>query len=261
MTGLLKNPKPNEDVSLRTIDNSSRLRSREAPLSWPASQQLSIVQTDPLPSMESKSANQMKTSTFSPFRPKQMFSLALVLTLTAWLSACSTSTPRGSTGQQTAWTFFTSYDGGFSVLMPMRPQESIKEHPETNGPPVKQHDFIVDPNDSIELGVIYNDYPESLPNIATVGSPSFFDTLQQAVLKQLGDGRLISSRDGQFASHPMREIRFDVPHKRLIYHTRIIVVGHRMYQLMVVSRMEVDVSREVQTLFNSFRLLYNDEPR
>jgi hypothetical protein len=140
--------------------------------------------------------------------------------------------------------------------MPIRPQESIKEQLRTNGSPIKVHEFIVAPDDSIELGIVYNDFPRDLPNIASVGSTAFFDTLQTKALNQLGEGRLIYAVDGQFASHPMREIRLEVPERNLVYQTRIIVVGNRIYQLIVVSSTGVDVSQEVETLFNSFSLIY-----
>ena len=179
-----------------------------------------------------------------------------VAALLGWLTAC-TNVPPGARSSPSAWTLFTDYAGGFSVLMPMRPQESTIEQPSADGPPVKRHQFIVDPDPSIELGVIYNDFSLSLRNIQTVGSPSFFDIMQKAALKQSG-GRLIRATDGQFASHPMREIRFEVPEKKVLYQMRIIVVRHRMYQLMIVSSLNLDVSHEADTLFNSFRLLYDE---
>ena len=145
--------------------------------------------------------------------------------------------------------------------MPLHPQESIKLHPSDDGPPVKSHEFIVSPNASIELGIIYSDFPESLPNVIIVGSRSSFDTLQQAALEELGGGRQIYSRDGEFSSHPMREFRFEVANKKIVYESRIIAAGHRMYRLIVVSSAEVDVSRDVETFFTSFHLLNSDKTR
>jgi len=190
-----------------------------------------------------------------PFWSRRLFVLALVATMAGWLTACSTTAPPGANSLKSAWALFSDAAGGFSVLMPMAPHEAVQAYPSANGLVVKSHEFIVDPNPTVELGVIYNDFPESLPNIWVLGSPSFFDTVQETALKRLGDGRLIFARDGLFASHPMREFQFQVPDKKLVYQTRIIVVGHRMYQLIVVSSGEVDASHEVKTLFNSFHLL------
>jgi len=198
----------------------------------------------------------MNISTRTPFCQRRLSLVVSVTALLGWLTAC-TNVPPSAKSSQSAWTIFTDYAGGFSVLMPMRPQESTIEQPSTDGPPVKRHQFIVDPDPSIELGVIYNDFSISLPNIQTVGSPSFFDIIQEAVLKQLG-GRLIRASDGQFASYPMREIRFEVPEKKVLYQIRIIVVKHRMYQLMIASSLNLDVSHEADTLFNSFHLLYDE---
>jgi hypothetical protein len=204
------------------------------------------------------SGSRMKILSLMPFSPRRLLTLVSAVTLAGWLSACSTSAPSGVNGPQSAWTLVTDAAGRFSVLLPSRPQESVKVHPSANGPAAESHEFIVDPDASIELGVIYNDFPESLPNIRAVGSPSFFDTVQESALKQLGAGRLIYATDGRFGAHPMRELRFELPDKKLMCQTRMIVVGHRMYQLIVVSAAGADVSRETDTLFNSFHFLYDD---
>ena len=202
----------------------------------------------------------MKISTLKPSWSRRFFVLVSVVTAAGWLSACNTTARRNPDSKNSTCTLFTDAAGGFSVLMPMTPQETAPLTQNANGPTVNSHEFFVDPDPSIEMGVMYNDFPESLPNLSIIGSPSFFDTAQEAALKQLGAGRLISTRDGVFASHPMREIRFQVPDKSLIYQTRIYVAGHRMYQIIVVSSEGVDASHEVDTLFNSFKLL-NDEPK
>ena len=110
----------------------------------------------------------MKISTRTPFCQRRSSLVVSVAALLGWLTAC-TNVPPGARSSPSAWTLFTDYAGGFSVLMPMRPQESTIEQPSADGPPVKRHQFIVDPDPSIELGVIYNDFSLSLRNIQTVG--------------------------------------------------------------------------------------------
>src|SRR5665213_3867715 len=101
-----------------------------------------------------------KISPLARFCQRRLVELALRATVTGWLTACGTTEPTHRDSPKSAWTLFTDYPGGFSVLMPMRPQESIKEQPTADGlPVVKRHEFIVNPDPSIELGVIYNDYP------------------------------------------------------------------------------------------------------
>jgi hypothetical protein len=139
--------------------------------------------------------------------------------------------------------------------MPSRPHESIERDPTSAGIPV--HEFVVHPDPSTELAVLYNDFPESVGNVQAIGSDSFFEGLQKAALKQLGEGRLTYAMNSKFASHPMRELRFEVPAKRLSCEMRIIVVGHRMYQLIVVSGTGVNESAELDTFFNSFHLRYD----
>jgi hypothetical protein len=197
----------------------------------------------------------MRISALLPLCSGRMLALVSVACLAGWISACTRIAHHNTVSMQSAWTNISDAAGDFSVLMPMKPREVVKAHPSDGGPVIMSHEFIVDPDRTIELGVIYNDYPESLPYISALGSPWFFDTVQDEVLKRLGEGRLISSRNGVFASHPMREVRFQVPEKKLMYKTRMIVVGHRMYQLIVVSSEGVNASHEVDILFNSFLLL------
>ena len=179
--------------------------------------------------------------------------VALVAALAGWVSACST--PSNGT-QQRAWSVFTDTAGGFSVLMPARARENVKWQPNSNGPPVQCHEFIVTPDASTELGIVYNDFSPALSNIRTIGSGSFFDAVQAAALKQAGDAQLIYARNGEFGSYPMREIRFEVPARAIVCEMRIIVAGHRMYQLMVLSSAGGDVSHDAEILFQSFHLLY-----
>jgi hypothetical protein len=196
----------------------------------------------------------MKVSTRALFRSSPA---VVLVAISALVAGCIKSSRSHPGDQQKAWVLVSDSAGGFSVLMPMYPQEAVKEHPSSNGPPVSSHEFIVDPDPSLELGVIYNDYSASLPNIHAVGSHWFFDTVQEGALQKLGGGDVIYARDGTFSSHPMREVCFEVRDKRLRYETRIIVVGHRMYQLIVVSSLDVDASSEVHALFSSFHLLYD----
>jgi hypothetical protein len=177
--------------------------------------------------------------------------LAAVALAAAWMVGCSTTSLQHT---DDGWPHFRNDVGGFAVLMPTRPKESITLH--TNaGVTVASHEFVVDPSPSLELAVIYNDYPESLPYIWTIGSPQFFDAMQEAAMKNFDGSRLIDAYDGKFESHPMREIRIEASGKGILYQTRVIVVGHRMYQLIAVSSTGVDVSREVFAFFNSFSLL------
>jgi hypothetical protein len=187
-----------------------------------------------------------------------MLMLLAAAVVMACISACSTTTSQARNKSLNGhWTHFNDTAGDFSVLMPMRPQEAIKVHSDAGGPAVEAHEFIVDPEPSMELGVIYNDFPESLSYIEQIGSPWFFDTIQDAAMKRLGTCRLIDTHDGKFTSHPMRDVRFEAVDKRLLCQTRIIVVGHRMYQLIVVSSAGVDVSRAADTFFSSSSLLHD----
>jgi hypothetical protein len=179
--------------------------------------------------------------------------LVFVAVTAGWMVGCSTtSVHRADNGQ----TYFIDAAGNFAVLMPKRPQESITVHTNANFQ-TSLHEFIVDPSPSLELGVMYNDLPESLPYISGIGAPWFFDSVQEGVMKHFGESRLIDARDGKFGSHPMREIRFEALEKKVLYQMRIIAVQHRMYQLIAVSSVGLDVSHEVDAFFNSFSLIHD----
>jgi len=148
------------------------------------------------------------------------------------------------------------FAGEFSVLMPTRPQESTTTQPSTEGPPVEMHQFVSDPDASREFTVIYSDLPRSIENTQALGSTAFFDALQDVGLKVLGKGRLVYSKDGQFASCPMREILFEAEEKQATCHLRIIMAGLRMYQLIVVYSTGLDAAQDTDTFFKSFLLLH-----
>jgi hypothetical protein len=167
------------------------------------------------------------------------------------LGACGTSGPHKRSVSETKWTWFQPKGGGFSILMPGHPKGTITDQPTTNAPTVKVHQFIVDPDSSTEFGVLYNDIPEGLPYIHLVGTKWFFDTVQQEVVQKF-DGRLIFSKDIHFGDYPAREIKFEVADKGWSYNTRWIVVRHRQFQLIVVSQLGTDVSKDVEAFFNSF---------
>jgi hypothetical protein len=157
------------------------------------------------------------------------------LILMACLSACQTLPQPTPIAQGGSWTLFTDTAGGFSVLMPIRPKEEVETQFTTNGPSVKVHEFVVDPSPSLELSVMYNDFPMSLSKIWAVGTPAWFDAVQEGAMKELGKSRLISASDGRYGSNPMRELRFELPNKKITCQMRFILVGLRMYQLIVVS--------------------------
>jgi hypothetical protein len=177
----------------------------------------------------------------------------LVLVLFA---GCVTSSQSGLKNQKDG-VLVSDSAGMFWISMPVYPRETLATNFSSGGIPIVRHDLIVDPDPSLELGIIYNDYPKALPNFQSLGSTSFFDTVQAGALQTVENARLIYSRSGTFHSHPMRDVCFEVPETMLKYHIRIIVVKPRMYQLIVVSALDVDASHEVDNLFSSFYLRHD----
>jgi len=57
----------------------------------------------------------------------------------------------------------------------------------------------------------------------------------------------------------MRELRFEVPDRKLVCDMRVIVVSNRMYQLILASHAGRDTSRESETFFKSFHLRTDTE--
>jgi hypothetical protein len=163
----------------------------------------------------------------------------------------------GAYGAPSTWNLFTNVTRGFCVRMPKRPQEFADAHPVDTVQVIKWLNFAVELSPSMALNVAYTDFPQPLSDFRAYGSPEYFDYIQKVALDGLGHIRLISTRDGFFESHPMREVRFEAQDEKMLYQTRFIMAGRRMYNLIVISPMGSDVSREVDTFFNSFHLLYD----
>jgi hypothetical protein len=153
------------------------------------------------------------------------------------------------------WSLFQSGSGAFAVLMPGNPKETVTEEPRTNAAPIRLYHFAVDPDDSIEFEVDYNDYPKDLPFVHLVGTEWYFDQVQENVVRKF-HGRLISSNDLTFRDYPAREFKFEVAEKGLSYDMRLIVVRQRQYQLIIASDIGADVSKDKATFFNSLILNY-----
>src|SRR5258706_5201037 len=117
----------------------------------------------------------------------------------------------------------------FWVRMSIYPRAALATNFSSEALATVRHNLLVDPDPSLELGLVYNDFPSALSGFQSIGSTSFFDTIQADILKTLENVRLIHSKNATFHSHPMRDLCFEVPEKGLSYRIRIIVVKPRMY--------------------------------
>jgi len=173
--------------------------------------------------------------------------------LACLLCGCASGGLHDKSASDTKWSLFQSTSGAFAVLMPGNPKETVTDQPTSNAPPTKLHQFIVASDSSTEFGVFYNDFSTSLPYLHLVGTKWFFDTTQEDVVRR-SNGRVISSNDMTFHNYPARNFRFEDTDNRLSYDMRIIVVHHRQYQLIVVSEIGTDVSKDKEIFFNSLIL-------
>jgi hypothetical protein len=181
-----------------------------------------------------------------------MYGVLLAIILPTVIAGCDRAPSESSQNTKSEWSRFESAEGKFSVLLPGHPKENIINQPGIDKTTVVSHQFLVVQGNS-GFGVSYCDFPDDLPSINLIGSPSYFDTVQSELPKTLGGGTILDAKDSKFESKPMRDIRFENSDKTLLRDLRIIIVGHRQYQLTVVRKPEADASKDIKTFLSSFK--------
>jgi hypothetical protein len=130
------------------------------------------------------------------------------------------------------WVKYAPDDGKFSALFPTQPEVTTQTIPTAAGTIPYTTCMSEIEGGAVAYGVAFNDYPETV--------------LQADVEKVLDGGRdgakanlkgeIVSETSMTFAGHPAREftIAGDVEGQKLLYHTRIVLIGTRLYQLQIV---------------------------
>ena len=138
------------------------------------------------------------------------------------------------------WAKFEHEAGGFSVLMPGKPVETITQRPKYT-----LHSFTVTLGRSV-FSVSYSDYvPEvKLDDSSVTSNIEKFN-------KNLG-ATLLTTREIKIDGHTGVEFTAETP--ALNVKSRVFVIGKRMYQTAALVFKDVDDTISVNRFFDSFKL-------
>jgi len=147
---------------------------------------------------------------------------------------------------QPGWKEFRSSEGAFSILLPGTPTEQIS----TAGP-IDFHFFVLEQKD-ITYMVGYSDYPDTLVQERT--PDVMLDGTRDGAVANV-QGELLSELIISLNEYPGRELKIESHGGKVTTKTRIFMVGHRLYQVMVATRKEKAFSENVKRFLDSFKLL------
>ena len=167
----------------------------------------------------------------------------LLVTLLAWAAPASLSAQE--------WVPFKSTKGNFRAEFPAQPQESVQTI-ETQLGQIPYTTYMAElAGGNVAYGVAFNDYPEQ---ILQADPEKVLDGGRDGAKENLG-GTIVSETRMTFHGHPAREFTIlgEVQGQPLFYHTRVVLIGTRLYQMQVVrvGDTPVDVA-DVVRFFASF---------
>lgn len=149
------------------------------------------------------------------------------------------------------WTKFSSPKGNFRAEFPAQPKESVQSI-DTDLGPIPYTTYMAElAGGNVAFGVAFNDYPQ---DVLQADPEKVLDGGRDGAKENLG-GELVSETSMTYKGHPAREftILSDGLGQRLFYHTRVFLIGTRLYQIQVVrvGDAPVDVA-DVVRFFASF---------
>jgi hypothetical protein len=167
--------------------------------------------------------------------------IVLAILVTLVLVAC---------GGAVGWREFRSNEGGFSIMMPGRPEEQSQKTATAFGT-IESRVFLVEYKGAGYL-LNYADYPPEI--VQDSPEDVILDGVSLGVVAQSG-GTLISSAAIRLGEYTGRELEINSPAGGSVLMVRIYLVGTRIFQLSVVSELRVNNSEDLAQFFNSFELL------
>lgn len=147
------------------------------------------------------------------------------------------------------WKRFTSDAGNFSALFPGTPREKIVPVQTALGES-EAHNFVVEPDAQTAYGVNYNDYPAAVD----VNHPQkLFDQCQASIVGE--KGKIVVQQEMKVQNYPARELEFRAGGEaNYSGRVRLILVGHRIYDLVAIFLTANPHASERQKFFDSFQL-------
>lgn len=190
----------------------------------------------------------MKMSRILFFRMRIVIPIAILCVLTCLeLSGCG---PKNSAADDTGqWKRFTSDTGKFSALFPGTPGEKIVPVKTALGES-EAHSFLVQPDVETAYGINYNDYPAAVD----VDHPQkLFDQCQASIVGE--KGKIVVQQELKIQNYPARELEFQAGGEaNYSGRVRLILVGHRIYDLVAIFLTANPHAPERQKFFDSFSL-------
>ena len=149
------------------------------------------------------------------------------------------------------WVSFNSPEGRFSVSMPKKPADDVKDVDSVVGK-LQLHSFTSS-NATAYFMVAYGDYPIE-PTVDR--REKVLDGVRDGVVNGLDGSSLLSETKTTIDGHPGREFlaKKTVDGDELIYAWHVYLVGPRLYQVAAVAKKADSTAPEITKFFNSFRL-------
>jgi hypothetical protein len=148
---------------------------------------------------------------------------------------------------ETPWFAFKPADGSFLASFPVEPTKAIR----TVDTPMGQTD--VTSYTSSEKQQTYTvtvaDYPAE--HIQEVGNPKFLDEARDAAVAATS-GRLLSEKPFDLKGHPGREITIAMSGGKGSFRCRLILVGNRLFQVIVAGPADEADARPVKRFLDAF---------
>ena len=153
---------------------------------------------------------------------------------------------KGGGGKLPPFEQFRCEDGRFTVLMPGKP----KQEKNTIDTALGKIDLIMYMAGSRKISCIagFCDYPQKY--IDSTDPQKMLDGARDGAVANV-KGRLVSETKVSFNSKPARQFVIEVPNRGFIT-ARIILVGPRMYQLMLIAPTNQGHEEDISRFFNSF---------
>ncbi len=151
------------------------------------------------------------------------------------------------------WQIFNSPDGKFSINLPGKPiVEEDQQISVAGGDVATTHGVSTQANDHVVYNCTYVEYP----SLITKSPDEVLTNARDGGLKNV-QGTLISEKRTTVDGHPARDIQARA-RENSAYDTRLILVGKRMYMLMVVDTGKPSRDgKNIQKFFDSFKTSAN----
>jgi hypothetical protein len=150
------------------------------------------------------------------------------------------------------WQTFTSQNGHFAVLMPGTPKSEVDSVKTLIGT-VDLHSFMVE-TDDFAYFVAYGDFPPAF--VQSADTDAMLDGARDGAVADV-NGSLVSERRISVQGFPGRELWIEatVSNQKGLAQARMILVGNRFYQVLVVGPKERFAESQAERFLNTFQVL------